>query len=253
MRALNAFSRAFYNWHNGRRSAQALSRTNRTPEPGGEQRRHCRLQLMGSLLQFGDGQTLTNENSGPVDGSRVCLRIQKAGVEQTRAALLRLYLWGASRVTATLVQHELPAPDGCARLRLLTLRVQTPLTVLSDLETFCQQMLRHSNAYEQNMELLWPDEPLPADPGFYRRLANLPMFIMIRIARADDPDHFADVLQAAHAARIWIRVPREDPAGRAAMQRIWGEASDKVLAALRPFDDLFESGESVPAGHTNKG
>lgn len=254
MCALNAFSRAFYNWYNSRRNASAVARTNRAPEPAGHRRRACRLMLREGHLQSDDGTAPTNEKSDRVEGARICLRVQQSSAADAAAALLRLYLWGASRVTALLVQSELPHAEACAPFRLLSVRVQSPATLLRDLDSFCRDVLRDRDAYGCCLELDWPNEPLPADPDFYRRLARLPVFILIRVAQIadDDSERLRTVLEAAHAARIWVRLPGDASAAEAAMKTIWGAASAEILEELRRLDDLFESGESVLAANTQK-
>ncbi len=237
--ALKSFSNAFSSWYNCRRSLSLLFGS--WKENGGRSSGiPCRTELVQGILRLGGGEILSNENRVIIAGSKVLLRIEDTGLKEINAALTRLYLWGCSRVTLELSQTGLRPEIADSDIRLLRVDVTSPQSVVDDLRAFTGQNAPSKQG--QCVELVWPKgRTLPVKPEFYRKLAALPMTIMISVQAATDAGSLRCSIDAAHKSKIWIRLPADADWFRQAMEHIWGAECLDVQNELKQLDRMLDS------------
>jgi len=243
--SLNALSKAISNWYNCSHSPSMLLHSRESEKPLGN-RKSCSVLLRNGKLYAGaldkENHVLSNGDNGLVMDSRVLLRVEDAGTKDINAALTRLYLWGCSRVTLVLPQHSLKQGIAESSIRILRVEVDRSESIVDDLHAFSILGEVALRFHGRCVELLWPiGASLPSDPKFYKQLASLPlMTVIIALGSGVNAEALLPGIDAAHAEKVWVRIPAEAKGAKDVANHIWGMEASGVLDQLNTLDAVFD-------------
>ena len=243
MASLNALSKAISNWYICSNSPSMLLHSRLSRKPLGN-RKSCSVCLRNGKLYADalnkENHVLSNGDNGLVMDSRVLLCVEDAGTKDINAALTRLYLWGCSHIALVLPQSGLTRRIAESSIRLFRVELDRSESIVDDLHAFAVLGEVAMRSHGRCVELLWPvGVPLPNDPEFYRRLASLPLTVTIALGSGVDAEALLPAIDAAHAARVWVRIPAEAKGAKDVANHIWGSKASGVLDQLNALDTVF--------------